>query len=103
MTPRAEPPECRAGIALRNSKSALGAFYRRIAWRNGASVAVFATARKLAQTIYRLVCYGQAYVDIGTETYENRFKQHRLQHYTQALTNMGYKVEPLTTTEPAAA
>ena len=103
MTPRAEPPECRAGIALRNSKSALGAFYRRIAWRKGASVAVFVTARKLAQTIYRLICYGQAYIDIGAEAYENRFKQRRLKHYTQALKNMGYKVERLTTAEAGAA
>ena len=87
-----------AAITLRNSKSALGAFYRRIAWRKGASVAVFATARKLAQLIYRLVCYGQVYVDTGAEMYENRFKQRRLYHYTQALKNMGYKVEPLTTT-----
>ncbi len=92
-----------AAITLRNSKSALGAFYRRIAWRKGASVAVFATARKLAQTIYRLVCYGQAYVDIGAEAYENRFKQRRLKHYTQSLKNMGYKVEPLTTAEAGAA
>ena len=87
-----------AAITLRNSKSALGAFYRRIAWRKGASVAVFATARKLAQIIYRLVCYGQAYVDTGAEMYEKRFKQRRLYHYTQVLKNMGYKVEPLTTT-----
>jgi len=90
-----------AAIALRNSKSALGAFYRRIAWRKGASVAVFATARKLAQIIYRLVCYGQAYVDIGAETYENRFKKRRLYHYTQTLKNMGYTVQPLTTAEAA--
>jgi len=87
-----------AAITLRNSKSALGAFYRRIAWRKGASVAVFATARKLAQLIYRLVCYGQVYVDTGAEMYENRFKQRRLYQYTQVLKNMGYKVEPLTTT-----
>lgn len=91
-----------AASTLRNSKSALGAFYRRMAWRKGASVAVFATARKLAQLIFRLVCYGQAYVDIGAETYENRFKQRRLKHYTQALKNMGYKVEPLTMAEATA-
>ncbi|MCP4936374.1 MAG: IS110 family transposase, partial [bacterium] len=54
-----------AALAVRNSKTALGAFYRRISRRKGASVAVFATARKLAQIIYRLVCHGQAYIDIG--------------------------------------
>lgn len=92
-----------AATTLRNSKSGLGAFYRRMAWRKGASVAVFATARKLAQIIYRLVCYGQAYIDIGADAYENRFKQRRLKHYTQTLKNMGYKVEPLTMAEAATA
>ena len=59
-----------AALAVRNSKTALGAFYRRISRRKGASVAVFATARKLAQIVYRLVCYDQAYVDIGAKAYE---------------------------------
>jgi len=86
-----------AALTLRNSKTALGAFYRRVSWRKGASVAVFATARKLAQYIYRLVCYGQAYVDTGAEAYEARFNHRRLSFYTKALKDMGYKIEPLTT------
>ena len=84
-----------AALSLRNSKSALGAFYRRISRRKGASVAVFATARKLAQLIYRLVCYGQAYIDIGAKAYENQFNSRRLTYFTKALKDMGYKVEPL--------
>jgi transposase len=88
-----------AALTLRNSKTALGAFYRRVAWRKGASVAVFATARKLAQLIYRLVRYGQAYVDAGAEAYEARFNKRRIKVYTKALNAMGYKVEPLQTKE----
>jgi transposase len=86
-----------AALALRNSKTALGAFYRRISRRKGASVAVFATARKLAQIIYRLVCYGQAYIDVGAKAYENQFNSRRLIHFTRALKDMGYKVELLPT------
>lgn len=86
-----------AALTLRNSKTALGGFYRRVAWRKGASVAVFATARKLAQLIYRLVRYGQAYVDTGAQAYEARFNQRRLKFYTKALNDMGYNVEPLKT------
>ena len=78
-----------AALTLRHSKTALGAYYRRVAWRKGASVAVFATARKLAQLVYRLVCYGQAYVDIGAQAYEKRFKQRRLKSYTKALKTRG--------------
>lgn len=85
-----------AALTLRNSRSALGGFYRRMAWRKGASVAIFATARKLAQLIYRLVRYGQAYVDTGTEAYDARFNQRRLKFYTKALKAMGYAVQPIT-------
>jgi transposase len=85
-----------AASTLRNSQTALGGFYRRMAWRKGASVAVFATARKLAQLIYRLVCYGQAYVDTGAQAYNARFERRRLNFYTKVLNTMGYTVEPLT-------
>ncbi len=92
-----------AALALRNSKTALGAFFRRISSRKGASVAVFATARKLAQIIYRLVCLGQAYIDIGAKTYEAQFNNRRLKYYTKALKDMGYKVKPLAAEEAQAA
>ena len=85
-----------AASTLRNSKTALGGFYRRMARRKGASVAVFATARKLAQLVYRLICYGQAYVDTGAEAYNARFEQRRLAFYTTTLNSMGYTVQPLT-------
>lgn len=88
-----------AALTLRNSKTALGAFYRRVAWRKGASVAVFATARKLARLIYRLLRYGQTYVDTGAQAYEARYNQRRIKFYTKALNTMGYNVEPLQTKE----
>jgi transposase len=84
-----------AATTLRNSKTALGAYYRRISRRKGTSVAVFATARKLAQLVYRLIRFGQAFVDVGAEAYEARSTQRRLTSYTKALKDMGYRVEPL--------
>jgi transposase len=84
-----------AASTLRKSQSALGAYYRNIAWRKGASVAVFATARKLAQLVYRLVRYGQAYIDMGAQVYEDRFNQRRLKFYSKTLKAMGYNVEPV--------
>lgn len=86
-----------AATTLRNSKTALGAYYRRISRCKGASVAVFATARKLAQLVYRLIRYGQAYIDTGSEAYEARFTQRRLASFTKTLKEMGYKIEPLST------
>ncbi len=84
-----------AATTLRNSKTALGAYYRRISRRKGASVAVFATARKLAQLVYRLIRHGQAYVDIGSDLYEASFNRRRLASYAKALKEMGYKIEIL--------
>jgi hypothetical protein len=90
-----------AALTLRNSKTAPGGYYRRVAYHKGASIAVFATARKLAQLIYRLVCYGQAYIDVGVDAYEARFNQRRLTFYTNALKNMGFRVEAAAQMEPA--
>ena len=57
-----------AASSLRHSESALGAYYRQIARRIGRDVAVFATARKLATIIYRLLRWGQPYLDEGAQT-----------------------------------
>lgn len=92
-----------SATTLRNTKTALGAFYRSVAWRKGASVAVFATARKLAHLVYRLIRYGQAYVDIGSKAYEQHYNQRRIKAYTNALLKMGYKIEPPLIEKPVAA
>ena len=92
-----------AALTLRNSNSALGAFFRRVSWRKGASVAIFATARKLAQLIYHLVYHGKEYFDTGAEAYEARFNERRLKYYTKALHEMGYEVKPLTNEEALPA
>jgi transposase len=90
-----------AALTLRNSKTALGGYYRRVARNKGASVAVFATARKLAELVYRMVRYGQAYVDTGLEAYEARFNQRRINSYTNYLKSQGFKVVPIETEEAA--
>lgn len=87
-----------AALALRNSKTALGAEYRRVARRKGASVAVFALARKLAILVYRLLRYGQAYVDEGMQAYEDRFKAARIRTCKQIAKQFG-----LTVLEPEEA
>jgi transposase len=91
-----------SALSLRNSKTALGAFYRRIARRKGASVAVFATARKLAQLIFRMLRYGQAYVDEGAKAYEAKYNKRRLNYYANTLKSMGFAISPLTA-EPGVA
>ena len=79
-----------AATALRRSRSALGAYYRRIAQRLGADVAVFATARKLAQWVYRVLRWGQAYVDDGAAVYEHRYRQARIKRLAASAKDLGY-------------
>ena len=81
-----------AALTLRNSKTALGGAYRRLARRKGASVAVFATARKLAILIYRMLRYGAAYVDEGLQVYEQRFQDAKLRMCKQIADQFGYKL-----------
>jgi hypothetical protein len=84
-----------AATSLRSSKTALGAAYRRIARHKGAAVAVFATARRLAQLVYRMLRYGQDYVDDGEKAYELRFQTRRLAGLQEAAKSMGYSLIPV--------
>jgi len=83
-----------AAVSMRNSKTALGAYYRRVARRISGDVAVFATARKLAQLIYRLLRWGQAYVDEGAEAYEKRYAEQRVQRLKASANDLGYELTP---------
>lgn len=83
-----------AAVALQRSHSALGAHFRRIARRKGYRVAVFATARKLARLVYRMLRWGQDYVDIGAQAYELRFRQLRIAGMQRAADALGYELLP---------
>ena len=83
-----------AAVSVRSSKSALGAEYRRIARRKGAGVAVFATARKIATIVYRMLRYGQAYVDVGAEAYENQYLERRMKAFLRQAEEFGCEVIP---------
>ncbi len=84
-----------AATSMRNSQSALGAYYRQTARRTGEkSVAVFATARKLATLIYRLLRYGKPYVDEGAEAYEKRTRERSIKGLTARAKQLGYQLTP---------
>lgn len=86
-----------AALSVRHSQTALGAYYRSIARRIGADVAVFATARKLASFIYRLLRWGQPYVDEGAEAFERRYQDRRILGLASRARELGYALTPATT------
>jgi len=69
-------------------------WYRQIARRAGGDVAVFASARKLATLIYRLLRWGQPHVDEGAAAYEKRHQEARIKSLTAAAKSLGFQLTP---------
>ena len=89
----------RAATALRQaantlirSRSYLGAQYRRLRTKLGAPKAITAMAHRLARLVYRMLKYGQAYVDKGTEYYEERLRQQQIQLLRKRAAKLGLHV-----------
>lgn len=77
------------------SKSAVGAFIRRIKVRLGAPTAINAGAHKLAQLFYRLLKYGQTYVEVGQQTYERRFRDRVIGSLQKRAKERGFELQPV--------
>jgi transposase len=85
-----------AAATVARSKTALGAFYRRIAARVGHPQAVTATAHKIAVLYYSLLKHGKSYVDIGQEAYERKYRLRRFNAMQKQALNLGYQLVPIT-------
>jgi len=92
----------RAGRAFRlavqgcyHAKNALGAFYRRIQARAGAPKAIVATARKLAERVYRLLKYGEEYVCQEMAVYEAAYRARLVKGLARKASELGYRLEPV--------
>lgn len=84
-----------AAAALRNSKSALGAYHRKMLARMDNAKAVTATAHKLARIIFALLTKGQAFVDQGEAVYEERHRQRTLRNLANKAAALGFALAPL--------
>src|SRR4029450_12810643 len=87
----------RAGLALRlaagtllESDTYLGAQYRRLRTKLGAPKARKAMANKLARIAYRILKYGEKYVDKGKEFYEQKYRQLQIRMLTKKATELGF-------------
>ena len=82
-------------LAARNlirSRSYLGAQYRRLRTKLGAPKAITAMAHRLARLVYRMLKYGQRYVDKGTEYYENRYRQQQIHLLQKKAAKLGLQI-----------
>jgi len=81
-----------AAQSLHKSKTALGAYYRRMRARLGPAKAITATAHKLAILIYRMLKYGMDYVEQGQKTYEKQYQQRKIQMLVKHAKQIGYNI-----------
>jgi len=84
-----------AASTLLNSNSYLGAQYRRLRAKLGAPKAITAMAHKLSRLFYRLLRYGQQYVDKGAPFYEERWRQQQLASLCRKSAQLGYALTPI--------
>ena len=85
-----------AAQGCHRAQNALGAFYRRIQARAGGCKAVVATARKLAERVYRLLKYGQEYVRQSAAAYEAAYQARLAKSLAKKAASLGYKLVPET-------
>jgi transposase len=108
LSSRTQPSANRAAAILRlaamnlgRTQTALGAFYRRLAFRVGKAKAITATARKLAILVYRTLKDGLVYRDPGADLYDAQHRTHVLRRLRQRAANLGFGLVNLTTGEIA--
>ena len=81
-----------AAYSLHNSKTAIGAFFRRKKAQLGPAKAITATAHKLARIIYNMLQKGTEYKDMGQDYYEQRYKNRVLQNLKRRAKQFGYEL-----------
>jgi transposase len=81
-----------AAVTLMRSRTYLGAQYRRLRTKLGAPKAITAMAHRLARLVYRMLKYGQQYVDKGAEYYEHRYRRQQIEFLRKKAGKLGLKI-----------
>ena len=81
-----------AALSLLRSQSYLGAQYRWFRTKLGAPKAFTAMAHKLARIVYRMLRYGEDYVDRGAALYEEQFRLRQTCSLQQKAAQFGFQL-----------
>ncbi len=84
-----------AAFSLTHSRSALGAFYRRLRSRLGAPKAITATAHKLARIFYHMWSTNGQYSDPGMDYYEKKYNEQILNNLKKKAQVLGFELAPI--------
>jgi transposase len=101
LSSKTKPSDNRAAQALRmaaaalyRSKTAIGAFSRRLRARVGAPKAITATAHKLARILYRMLANGINYREAGENYYEQQYQARVMDNLIKRAKEFGYTLVP---------
>lgn len=86
-------------MSVGRTQTALGAFYRRLAYRVGKAKAITATARKLAILIYSMLNGDRVYSDPGAAAYDAQQRERTLRTLRRRATQCGVGLVDLSTGE----
>jgi transposase len=81
-----------AASTLWQSKTYLGAKFRRLRARLGSPKAITAMAHVLARLVYRMLKYGEKYVDKGMNYYEEKYREHEIRSIQKKAKELGLEV-----------
>lgn len=84
-----------AAAALRTSKSALGAYYRKLCARMDKPQAITAAAHKLARLIYAMLTRQSCFVEQSQDAFEEQYRQRSLHQLQRRAQQFGFSLVPV--------
>lgn len=92
-----------AQAAVRKKGSYASALYKRLVGRRGKKRAIVAVARSLLVSIYHMLVRQQEYEDLGSDYFQKRRKESKVDYFTKQLAKLGYEVRLAPQLDPAGA
>lgn len=95
--------KCALAYAFRQAANTVGNqkgtansdFFHRMAYRKGRKVAIMATARKLATTVYNMLAKGQEYRPQTQEDYQETIRAQKVKNLQRTISRLEIKAEEL--------
>lgn len=92
-----------AHAARRKKGSYASALYQRLVGRRGKKRAIVAVARSLLVSIYHMLTRQQEYEDLGSDYFQKRRKENKVDYLTKQLARLGYEVRLAPQPDPMPA
>lgn len=92
-----------AHAARRKKGSYASALYKRLVGRRGKKRAIVAVARSMLVSIYHMLTRQEVYKDLGSDYFQERRKENKVDYLTSQLSKLGYEVQLMPQLDPLPA